>query len=164
MRSKLVHIQRAYIHFCSHAVAELGVYFLKNLSKTLENGDIAWSWSNKVQIFILNHYDYAFFSEEQCFVSAVFHLAFWRFLQRRGACFQSLSVGFCWKEPGCHGCSRDCILHSESPYAAPFVLHKMVCLKACINVPLLIWWVSFVTLYVPLFFSFSPNFSAFFSV
>lgn len=34
-------IQRGYIHFYSHAAAELGACFLKNLYKALENEDIA---------------------------------------------------------------------------------------------------------------------------
>lgn len=70
-------IQKGYVHFYSHAAAEFGACFLKNLYKALENEDIAWSWSNKVEIFILNHYDYVFCSEEQWVFSAVFHLAFW---------------------------------------------------------------------------------------
>ena len=155
MISKLVHIQRGYIHFCSHAAAGPGVYFFKNLYKTLENWDIAWSWSKKVQTKLL-WLCLLFWKAVFCF-SSIWPCFLVLLLQRWGACFQSFSVGLCWKEPGCHGCSRGCILHSESPYAAPFVLHKMVCLKSCINVPLLTGWGSII-LYIPLF---SLNFSGF---
>lgn len=126
MISKLVHIQRDYIYFYSHGAAELGKHFVKNFYKTGKSKplpDHEWiKYSNLLWLCFLFWGVVGFFNS----ISPSF-LVF--FLQRWGACFWSLSVGLRWKEPVCHGSSRSCVLLSESPYAAPFVLHKMVCLK-----------------------------------
>lgn len=126
MISKLVCIQRDYVYFYSHAAAELGMHFVKNLSKTRKlkplPGHEQIKYSKSLRLCFLFWGVVGFFSS----ISPSFLVLF---LQRWGACFWSLSVGLCWKEPGCHGSSGSCVLHSESPYATPFVLHKMVCLK-----------------------------------
>lgn len=141
MISKLVCIQRDY--FYSHAAAELGRHFVKTFYKTgklkLLPDHEQIKYSNSPWLCFL-------FWGVVGFFSSISHSFLVLFLQRWGAYFWSLSVGLHWKEPGCHGSSRSCVLLSESLYAAPFVLHKMVCLKV-----LLMFLIKKITIFVILY-------------